>query len=90
MHLQGDLQNFGLMFHWDGFSFTKTSLKNCWTVDLTILNCGRTNTLDPIPIMFIPSSSKKIIKQADPYILTKFLKHLMIDLERLFVDGFPV
>jgi len=47
------------MFHCDGFSFAKTSLKICWTVDLNILNCGKANTLDPIPIMFIPSSSKK-------------------------------
>jgi len=78
------------MFHWDGFSSIKKSLKNYWIVDLSILNCGRTNTLDPIPIMFIPSNSEKIIKQADPHILTKFLKHLMIDLERLFVDGFSV
>ncbi len=78
------------MFHWDGFSSAKTSLKNCWTVDLSILNCGRENTLDPIPIMFIPSSSEKIIKQADPHVLTAFLKPLMTDLERVFVDGFPV
>jgi hypothetical protein len=78
------------MFHWDGFSSAKTSLKNCWTVDLSILNCGRANTLDPIPIMFIPSSSEKIIKQADPHVLTTFLKPFMTDLERVFVDGFPV
>ncbi len=59
-------------------------------MDLSILNCGRENTLDPIPIMFIPSSSEKIIKQADPHVLTSFLKPVMIDLERVFVDGFPV
>jgi hypothetical protein len=61
------------MFHWDGFSFAKTSLKICWTMDLNILNYGRANTCDPIPIMFIPSSSKIIIKQVDPHILTTFL-----------------
>jgi hypothetical protein len=90
VHLQGDPQNFGLMFHWDGFSSVKTSLKNCWRMDLSILNCGRENTLDPIPIMFIPSSSEKIIKQADPHVLTTFLKPLMTELERVFVDGFLV
>jgi hypothetical protein len=78
------------MFHWDGFSSAKTSLKNCWIVDLSILNYGRENILNPIPIMFIPSSSEKIIKQADPQILTTFLKPLMIDLERVFIEGFPV
>jgi hypothetical protein len=78
------------MFHWDGFSFAKTNLKNYWTVDLSILNCGRANTLDPIPIMCIPSSLEKIIKQVDPHVLTTFLKPLMIDLERVFVDGFPI
>jgi hypothetical protein len=78
------------MFHWDGFSFTKTSLKNYWIVDLSILNCGRANTLDLIPIMFIPSSSEKIIKQADPHVLITFLKPFMTNLERVFVDGFLV
>jgi hypothetical protein len=78
------------MFHWDEFSFAKTSLKNCWIVELSMLNCGRANTLDPIPIMFIPSSSEKIIKQADPHVLTTFLKPLMTDLERLFIDGFLI
>ncbi len=48
------------------------------------------NTLDPIPNTFIPSSLEKIIKQADPHVLTTFLKPLMTDLERLFIDGFPV
>jgi hypothetical protein len=43
-----------------------------------------------IPAMFIPSSSEKIIKQADPHVLMNFLKHLMTNLERLFVDGFPI
>jgi len=78
------------MFHWDGFSYVKTSLKNYWIVDLSILNCGTENTLDPIPIMFIPSSSEKIIKQADPHVLTTFLKPLMTELERVFVDGFRI
>jgi hypothetical protein len=78
------------MFHWDGFSYAKISLKNCWTVDLSILNCGRANTLDPIPIMFIPSNLEKIIKQANPHVLTTFLKPLMTDLEKVFVDGFLV
>ncbi len=78
------------MFHWDGFSSANTNLKNCWIVDLSILNCGKETTLDPIPIMFIPSSSEKIIKQADPHVLTAFLKPLMTDLERVFVDGFLV
>ncbi len=47
-------------------------------------------SLDPIPIMFIPSSSEKIIKQANPHVLTTFLKPLMTDLERVFIDGFSV
>ncbi len=59
-------------------------------MDLSILNRGRENTLDPIPIMLIPSSLEKIIKQADPHILTAFLKPLMIDLKKVFVDGFLV
>jgi len=68
----------------------KTSWKNCGIVDLSILNCGKENTLDPIPIMFIPSSLERIIKQANPHVLTTFLKPLKIDLERVYVEGFPV
>jgi hypothetical protein len=78
------------MFHWDGFSFAKISLRNCWTTDLSILNSGKTNALDRIVIVFIPSSLEKIIKQVDPHVLTTFLTPFMIDLERLFVDGFPI
>jgi hypothetical protein len=70
--MHGNPRNFGLMFHWDGFSSTKTSLKNWWTVDLSILNCGKANTLNPIPTIFIPSSLEKIIELVDPHILTTF------------------
>jgi hypothetical protein len=41
--LEADPWNFWLMFHWDGFSSANTSLKNCWTMDLSILNYGRIN-----------------------------------------------
>jgi len=40
--------------------------------------------------MFTPSSLEKIIKQANPHVLTTFKKPFMIDLERLFIDGFLV
>jgi len=59
-------------------------------MDLSILNRGRENTLDPIPIMFIPSSSERIIKQADPHVLTTFLKSFRTNLERVFIEGFPI
>jgi hypothetical protein len=50
----------------------------------------RKQELDPIPIMFIPWSWKEIMEQADPHVLTTFWKPLRTDLERAFVDGFPV
>jgi hypothetical protein len=79
--VQGNPQNFGLMLHWDGFSLAKTSPENCWTKDLVILNFSKEYILDPLLTMFIPISSKTIIKQINCDVLSTFLKLLMTDLD---------
>lgn len=78
------------MLHWDGFLTAKTSLKSCWAVDLVVLNAGKVEPIGPIPILFIPSSSEKLIKGADSNLLMVFLEPLIKDLEEIFVKGFPV
>ena len=78
------------MLHWDGFLTAKTSLKSCWAVDLVVLNAGKVEPIGPIPILFIPSSSEKLIKDADSNLLMFFLEPLIKDLEEIFVKGFPV
>lgn len=52
------------MLHWDGFLTANTSLQSCWAVDLVVLNAGKVEPIGPIPILFIPSSSEKLIKGA--------------------------
>jgi hypothetical protein len=69
------------MLHWDGFSSTKTNPKNYWTKYLVILNFSKEYTLDPLPMMFTPTSSKTIIKQTNCDVLSTFLKLLMINLD---------
>ena len=82
--------HFALMLHKDGFSTTKINLKICWVVNLVILNAGKTDSIGPKHVVFIPSSSDKLIKHADCNILTCFLVPLVRDLEIIFVEGFPV
>ena len=78
------------MLHWDGFSTAKTSQKNCWTVDLVILNTRKIDPIGLIPILFILSSSNKFIKHANCNILTCFFNPLVKDLETFFIKKIPV
>lgn len=77
------------MLHWDGFSTAKTSSKNCWAVNLVVLNAGKLEPVGPIPILFIPTSSEKLIKSGDE-VLMSFLQPLITDLEAIYVNGFKV
>ena len=54
------------------------------------MNGGKNNILGPIPLVFIPASSKEIIKQSEDHILTMFLEPLFRDLEALFTTSFLV
>ena len=49
----------------DKFSIAKTSSKNCWAVNLLILNAGKLELVGSRPILFIPTSSEKLIKSGD-------------------------
>ncbi|KAL3677122.1 hypothetical protein R1sor_027070 [Riccia sorocarpa] len=54
--LKGEPFNIALMDHWDGFQAASTVQKDCWTVELFILNGGRVSIVEnmlgkPIPEM---------------------------------------
>ena len=46
--------------------------------------------MGPIPILFIPASSAKLIKHGDSSVQSAFLEPFFSELEVLFVTGFPV
>ena len=77
------------MLQWDGFSVAQTSLKSCWAVYLTVLNAGKENPVGSIPVLFIPSSSEKLIKHSN-VVLASFLKPLLADMEEIFLNEIDV
>lgn len=86
----GDPRNFALAGHWDGFLTATTKFKDTWVVEIEVLNGGKNNSLGPIPLIFIPASSKQIIKDCEDHILTAFLEPLIHNLEIIFIEGFMV
>ena len=59
-------------------------------VEAEILNGGRDNLVRPIPLIFIPSSSKKLLKETGNQFMTVFLEPFIRELVSLFIDGFDV
>jgi hypothetical protein len=59
-------------------------------VEIELLNDGMQNLMHPMPVLFIPASSNKIVKEFEEGILTVFLEPLLRELESIFVEGFPV
>ncbi|MCO5560550.1 hypothetical protein L7F22_014165 [Adiantum nelumboides] len=86
---QGDPRNFGLLLHWDGFQSSKTTQRNYGVVEIRVLNSGKDSFLQPLPILFIPFSCKKIIGSSGD-LFHVFLQPLVRELERLFVKGFDL
>ena len=77
------------MLHWDRFSTANTSSKNCWAVNLVVLNAGKLEPVGLIPILFIPTSFKKLIKSGDG-VLMSFIQPLITDMEAIYVNGFKM
>ncbi|KAL3682778.1 hypothetical protein R1sor_000800 [Riccia sorocarpa] len=93
--IEGEPFNIALMGHWDGFQAASTVQKDCWTVELLILNGGRVPIMEsmlgkPIPILFIPLSSKLLFqtRAQEAHLLESFLIPLYRDLQRIYVKGF--
>ena len=86
----GDPRNLAIVAHWDGFLPATTKYKDTWAVEIELLNAGMQNLMRPMPVVFIPASSDKIIKQFEEGVLTVFLEPFLRELESVFVHGFPV
>ncbi|KAI5067434.1 hypothetical protein GOP47_0017962, partial [Adiantum capillus-veneris] len=54
-----------------------------------VLNAGKQNSMDIMPVLFIPQSCKKIIKSSGD-VFGSFLKPLVDELESLYIDGVDV
>lgn len=85
--MQGDPRNFALLAHWDGFQPTRTTYKNCWTLEIKILNGGKASFLAPLPVLFIPLSSTKLYKQKGTSVMNFFLKPFINEMESLYNEG---
>ncbi len=86
---QGDPRNIAILLHWDGFQTSKTTQKSCGVVEISLLNVGNHSSIDVLPVLFIPQSSKKILKGSGDVFGT-FITPLVHELERLYVDGVDV
>lgn len=58
-------------------------------MEIRVLNCGKNSILQPLPVLFIPFSCKKIIG-ASGDLFHVFLQPLVKELERLYVKGFNI
>lgn len=88
--MQGDPRNFGILAHWDGFQPTRTTYKNCWTLEITILNSGKTSSIGPLPVIFIPLSSTKLYKSTEFHVMNYFLTPFIDEMEKAYIEGFQV
>jgi hypothetical protein len=57
---------------------------------VTILNAGKTSSIGPIPVLFIPMSSGKLFHCEDEHVMNFFLSPFLSELEKAFIDGFEV
>jgi len=87
---QGDLRNFAIATHWDGFLPATTKYKDSWVVEIELLNVGMQNLMRPMLVVFIRASYNKIVKEFEEGVLTIFLEPFLRELEFVFVHGFLV
>ena len=88
--MSGDPHNFAIMGHWDGFQSARTRQRDCWSLEIVVLNTDKVSELGPIPILFIPASSDKLVKSDGTQVLSVFLEPFIQELEEMFINGFHV
>jgi hypothetical protein len=86
--VQGDPRNFALMAHWDGFQSARTRQRDCWTLEISVLNAGMDLHACTFPVMFIPISCVKSMEGSSGTVLRACLTPFIAELEDLFVNGF--
>ena len=57
---------------------------------MEVLNGGRGNLQRPMPVIFIPTSSKNLLKSGEEEVMTAFLGSFIRETESAFIDGFQV
>ncbi|MCO5561841.1 hypothetical protein L7F22_015465 [Adiantum nelumboides] len=85
----GDPRNIALLVHWDGFQTSRTTQKSCGVVEIMILNSGKYTSMGNLPVSFIPSKCKKIMK-ASGDVCGTCLEPLVNELESLYIEGLDV
>ncbi|MCO5569490.1 hypothetical protein L7F22_023203 [Adiantum nelumboides] len=86
---QRDPRNIALLVHWDGFQTSRTTQKSCGVVEIMILNSGKYTSMGILPVSFIPSKCKKIMK-ASGDVFGTCLEPLVNELESLYIEGLDV
>ena len=86
----GGSKKYAFMGHWDEFQHATTTIKDCWTLENMDMNGGTHSDIGPIPILFIPTSSKDIIQVKHVNVLQEFLLPFIEELEHLHVEGIDV
>lgn len=77
-----------LMSHWDGFQSARTRQRDCWTLEISLLNLGKHFRPCSFPIMFIPISCAKLIQESSGNVLRACLEPFVAELEEIFAEGF--
>ena len=59
-------------------------------MEVEILNGGMKNLKRPMPVIFIPASSKEFVKEMEEEVMTAFLQPFIKELEYAIIHGFVV
>ena len=78
------------MAHWDGFQSARTRQRDCWTLEISVLNPGEHFCRCSFPIMFIPISCAKLIHENSGNVLRACLEPFVTELEEIFTEGFKI
>lgn len=76
------------MAHWDGFQSARTRQRDCWTLEIFVLNAGMDLHACIFVVLFIPISYVKSMEDNSGTVLRACLTPFMAELEDLFVNGY--
>ena len=83
--------------YWDGFTVSKRHNRSSWVLEVTILKAGKTNPIELIPVLFIPTTFISKIGGATSKVdrkikesMVKLLEPFIKELQDLYCSGFNV
>ena len=86
--VQGDPRNFALIAQWNGFQSAYIYQRDCWTLEISVLNARIDLHACTFSVMFIPISYVKFMEDSSRTVLRACLIPFKAELEDLFVNGF--